>query len=369
VARIEFQHVSKVFEGGVTALDDLSLTVEDGELLVLVGPSGCGKSTALRLVAGLERVTDGVILADGESLNELTPQERNVAVVFQNYALYPHKTVRQNLEFPLRMMKLPKKERRRKVDEAAGLLGLRSLLDRRPKELSGGQQQRVAMGRAIVRELQQRISTTTIYVTHDQVEAMTLGDRVGILRDGRLQQVAHSQEVYDRPANVFVATFIGSPRMNVLRARLEKTNAGEVCLRSGDHRWVVPRDDSHGADLESHIGEEVLAGLRPEAFQKAAGDQQDDVLEVTVVALEALGHERIVYADCDLDVLSDEALAGIRHERDQPVREENAGEKAPPLIVRLPTGGALNRGDRARFKANLKRLHLFDCAGNAIVLR
>jgi multiple sugar transport system ATP-binding protein len=396
VARIEFQHVSKVFEGGVTALDDLSLTVEDGELLVLVGPSGCGKSTALRLVAGLERVTDGVILADGESLNELTPQERNVAVVFQNYALYPHKTVRQNLEFPLRMMKLPKKERRRKVDEAAGLLGLRSLLDRRPKELSGGQQQRVAMGRAIVREpiaflmdeplsnldaklrveiraqiagLQQRIGTTTIYVTHDQVEAMTLGDRVGILRDGRLQQVAHSQEVYDRPANVFVATFIGSPRMNVLRARLEKTNAGEVCLRSGDHRWVVPRDDSHGADLESHIGEEVLAGLRPEAFQKAAGDQQDDVLEVTVVALEALGHERIVYADCDLDVLSDEALAGIRHERDQPVREENAGEEAPPLIVRLPTGGALNRGDRARFKANLKRLHLFDCAGNAIVLR
>jgi multiple sugar transport system ATP-binding protein len=396
MARIEFQHVTKVFEGNVTALEDLSLTVEDGEFLVLVGPSGCGKSTALRLIAGLERATGGVILADGEPLNELPPQERNVAVVFQNYALYPHKTVRQNLEFPLRMMKLPKRARLRKVAKVAELLGLGPFLDRSPKELSGGQQQRVAMGRAIVREpiaflmdeplsnldaklrveiraqiadLQQRLGTTTVYVTHDQIEAMTLGHRVGVLRNGRLQQIARSSELYDRPANVFVATFIGSPRMNVFWARLEKTEGGEVGLRCGDHRWIVPHSASANVDLEAFIGAEILAGLRPEAFHRAGEDRQGTALDVTIRAIEALGHECVIYGDCSLNLLSDDALARINGERNQAASSHLAADRTAPLTVRLPAGEALNRGDRLRLEAETERLHLFDGRGNAIARR
>jgi multiple sugar transport system ATP-binding protein len=403
MAQVEFRDVSKVFERDVTALDHLSLTIEDGEFMVLVGPSGCGKSTALRLVAGLETLTAGTILADGKPLNELTPQERNVAVVFQNYALYPHKTVRQNLEFPLRMMKMPRRERQRKVAEAAELLGLQKLLDRRPKGLSGGQQQRVAMGRAIVREpiaflmdeplsnldaklrveiraqiaeLQRRVGTTTLYVTHDQVEAMTLGERVGVLRDGRLQQVSSAQELYSRPANVFVATFIGSPRMNVFLARLEKTGDGELLLQSGAQRWRLPRDDRRRSQLASHVGRKVLCGLRPEAFEQVGEKQREAILEVTVRAMEALGHERIVYADCRLDTLSDEALARIAPDIEETApedagenearRQESAASENPPLVVRLPAGAALNRNDRLRLAADIGQVHLFDRQGHAL---
>ncbi|MGD8396976.1 MAG: ABC transporter ATP-binding protein, partial [Candidatus Eiseniibacteriota bacterium] len=232
MATVELREVTKVFDGDVTAVDRLSLALEDGELLVLVGPSGCGKSTALRLVAGLETATAGEIRIDGEVVNGLAPQERDIAMVFQNYALYPHKTVRGNLAFPLRMMRMERAERERRIARTAGLLGLEPLLERRPRQLSGGQRQRVAMGRALVRdprvflldeplsnldaklrveiraeiaELQRRIGITTLYVTHDQVEAMTLGDRVAVLRDGRLQQVDDAQTLYDAPANVFVA--------------------------------------------------------------------------------------------------------------------------------------------------------------------
>ncbi len=395
MAEIEFQHVSKVFEGGVSALDDLSLTVADGEFLVLVGPSGCGKSTALRLVAGLEQLTDGLILADGRPLNHLTPQERNVAVVFQNYALYPHKTVRQNLEFPLRMMKLPKDERRRKVQEAADLLGLHPVLDRRPKELSGGQQQRVAMGRAIVREpnvflmdeplsnldaklrveiraqiaeLQKRVGTTTIYVTHDQVEAMTLGDRVGVMCDGRLQQVARADEVYQRPANVFVATFIGSPRMNVFRARLEKSG-GDVRLQSGGREWTLPGEVHEAFALDPHLGRDVLAGLRPEAFEEVPQDRHENVIEAKVRAVEALGHERIVYADCDVDLLPDAALSGARPDAGRAPEQDDEPGELQALVVRLPPGGAVERGDRLRIAAKLEQLHFFDLNGNALERR
>jgi len=393
MARIVFQNVTKVFMDRVTALDNFSLSVADGELFVLVGPSGCGKSTALRLVAGLEHPTAGAILADGKPLNDLTPQERNVAVVFQNYALYPHKTVRQNLDFPLKMMKLARPERRRRIEEAAALLGLRPLLNRRPRELSGGQQQRVAMGRAIVRQpiaflmdeplsnldaklrvdiraqiaaLQHRLGITTIYVTHDQVEALTLGDRVGVLQGGRLQQAARPKEIYDRPANVFVATFMGSPRMNVFRAVLEKTGRGELLLRSGHHGWPLPASCRRAGSLAEHIGRELLAGLRPEAFEQAAREPQPPSLEGTIRAREALGHEHIAYLDCSLELLSDASLARLRHGEDQAAPHVGDPDQPPPLIVRIPAGEAPDPGGRLSLRPHFEQLHLFGPDGEAL---
>jgi multiple sugar transport system ATP-binding protein len=248
MARIELDGVSKVFAGEVMAVDDLSLSIEDGEFMVLVGPSGCGKSTVLRLVAGLEEVTDGEIRIGDRDVTDLRPKERDIAMVFQNYALYPHMTVRENIEFGLKLRRTPKAERDRRVLEAARILELEPLLERRPAALSGGQRQRVAMGRAMVREpqaflmdeplsnldaklrvqmrtqlarLRDRLETTTIYVTHDQVEAMTLGDRVAVLRDGVLQQVDTPQTLFGAPANLFVAAFIGSPSMNLVHATIE----------------------------------------------------------------------------------------------------------------------------------------------------
>jgi multiple sugar transport system ATP-binding protein len=247
MARVEFEHVDKIYAEGTHAVVDCSLEIADGELMVFVGPSGCGKSTLLRLVAGLEQLSSGTLRIGERVVNDLAPQERNVAMVFQDYALYPFMSVRRNLEFPLKMRKLPHSEIRRRVEWAAGLLDIAQVLERLPKQLSGGQRQRVAMGRALVREpavflldeplsnldaklrvqvraeigaLQQRTGTTMIYVTHDQIEAMTLGDRVGVLHQGRLQQVAPPRELYDRPANVFVAGFIGNPPMNLFPTRV-----------------------------------------------------------------------------------------------------------------------------------------------------
>jgi multiple sugar transport system ATP-binding protein len=254
---IVLDQLSKTYQGGVVAVDNVSLTIADGEFLVLVGPSGCGKSTLLRMVAGLEEVTEGSISIDGRDVTDLPPRERDVAMVFQSYALYPHKTVRDNLGYGLKVRRTPKAEIDRRVSDVAKQLGLEELLGRRPAALSGGQRQRVAMGRAIVREpkaflmdeplsnldaklrvgmraqlsaLHARLRTTTIYVTHDQIEAMTLGERVAVLRDGRIQQVDTPQELYMRPANVFVAAFIGSPAMNLVEADVDGNE-----LRFGDH--------------------------------------------------------------------------------------------------------------------------------------
>src|SRR5881397_3190866 len=258
MATITYESVGKVYPDGTEAVADLELELDDGELMVLVGPSGCGKSTALRMTAGLEDITSGRLLIDEEVVNAKQPQERDIAMVFQDYALYPHMTVRQNMGFALRMMKLPKSEIRRRVDEAAERLSLTALLDRRPKNLSGGQRQRVAMGRAIVREpkaflmdeplsnldaklrvqmraeisaLQKQLGVTTLYVTHDQVEAMTMGDRVAVMKNGRLQQCAPPQELYDDPANVFVAGFMGSPKMNLFHSLLRREADGSAWLR------------------------------------------------------------------------------------------------------------------------------------------
>src|SRR3954452_14229586 len=285
MASVSFEEVSKLFGDGTRAVDRLDLDIADGEVMVFVGPSGCGKTTALRMVAGLEDISGGVVRIGERVVNDLSPKSRDIAMVFQSYALYPHLTVRDNIAFPLKIAKVPKDEIRRRVAEAARILDLEPYLQRKPRALSGGQRQRVAMGRAIVREpavflldeplsnldaklrvqmradikkLQDDLGTTTIYVTHDQVEAMTMGDRVAVMRKGELQQVAPPQELYDRPANIFVAGFIGSPAMNMLEADVERSADG-VELVLGDARLSIDL-----ARLGSYAGATVVVGIRPE---------------------------------------------------------------------------------------------------------
>jgi ABC-type sugar transport system ATPase subunit len=348
VARIALEHVDKVYPGGVRALADCSLEVADGELVVLVGPSGCGKTTILRLVAGLEAVTAGTIRIGDRVVNPLGPKERNVAMVFQDYALYPHMTARENLDFPLRMRRLGRADRAARVTRVADTLGLDELLDRLPKELSGGQRQRVAMGRAIVREpdaflmdeplsnldaklrtqvraeikdLQRRTGTTTLYVTHDQVEAMTLGDRVAVLDRGVLQQVATPREIYDHPANPFVAGFVGNPPMNLFPTRLDVED-GRLVFRVGDQ--------ASAAGERPNVRRRVplTAGVRPEHVTIA----HDDGLHATVAHVELLGHETLVHADVD----------GVR------------------LVARTDGMVTLRPGDRVRLRIDPERLHLFE---------
>src|SRR6059058_946018 len=314
MARVELEHVDKVYPGGTRALSDLTLAVDDGELVVLVGPSGCGKSTVLRLIAGLEEATAGTIRIGERVVNELRPQERNVAMVFQDYALYPYLSARGNLEFPLKMSRLARGVMRDRVERVARLLDISSLLDRLPKQLSGGQRQRIAMGRALVREptvflldeplsnldaklrvqvraeigeLQRRTGTTMIYVTHDQVEAMTLGDRVAVLDRGRLQQVASPRDLYDRPANAFVAGFIGNPSMNLFATRLSLDDRGRVVMDLGGQPVLVSGAAAHAAP--------VTAGVRPESLRLVPAGAADGAVRAVVEHLESLGHETQVH--------------------------------------------------------------------------
>ncbi len=295
MAQIILDHVEKAYAGGVKAVNDLSLDVKDGEFMVFVGPSGCGKSTALRSIAGLEEITGGTIQIGDRVVNDLPPKDRDIAMVFQNYALYPHMTVEQNLAFGLQLRKTPKEEIKRRVDEAAQMLGLEQYLKRKPAALSGGQRQRVAMGRAIVREpqaflmdeplsnldaklrvsmrgslkqLHERLGVTTVYVTHDQIEAMTLGHRVCVLRDGQLQQVDTPQYLFEAPVNLFVAGFIGSPAMNFVTAELVRD--GGVAVTFAGYKLEVPpavMDAKHG--LSDFIGKKVILGIRPSDFEDA----------------------------------------------------------------------------------------------------
>jgi multiple sugar transport system ATP-binding protein len=331
VGEIVLESVTKEFPGGVRAVDDVDLTIADGEFMVLVGPSGCGKTTLLRSIGGLETISGGRIVIDGRDVTKAQPAQRDLAMVFQNYALYPHMTVRQNLGYALRVRKLPKAEVNRRVEDAAKLLGLDGLLDRRPRALSGGQMQRVAMGRAIVREpkaflmdeplsnldaklrvsmrtslqqLHRRIKTTTVYVTHDQIEAMTLGHRVAVMRDGRIQQVDVPSKLYDEPANLFVAAFIGSPAMNLVEATIE-----EDTLRCGS--FTIPADPSRRpADGP------VIAGIRPEAFEDAAFSSDGlPKIEVHVEVLEGVGSDAYVFFNVDAErVMVEDALSDERED-------------------------------------------------------
>jgi multiple sugar transport system ATP-binding protein len=295
MAQIVMDEVDKVYPGGVKAVDGLSLDIADGEFMVLVGPSGCGKSTALRSIAGLDEVTSGTISIGGRVVNDLPPKDRDIAMVFQNYALYPHMTVEQNLAFGLQQRKTPKDEIKRRVAEVAKMLGLGDYLKRKPSALSGGQRQRVAMGRAIVREpqaflmdeplsnldaklrvsmraslsqLHERLGVTTVYVTHDQVEAMTLGQRVCVLREGRLQQADTPQALFNAPVNLFVAGFIGSPAMNFVTARLARDDGPAISF--GGHRLPVPADAiTARPGLDGYLGKEVIVGIRPSDFEDA----------------------------------------------------------------------------------------------------
>src|SRR5215470_2476385 len=318
MAQIILDHVEKAYAGGVRAIDDLSLDVKDGEFMVFVGPSGCGKSTALRSIAGLEEITGGTISIGERVVNDLPPKDRDIAMVFQNYALYPHMTVADNLAFGLKLRHTPKAEIKRRVGEAAEMLGLEPYLNRKPAALSGGQRQRVAMGRAIVREpaaflmdeplsnldaklrvsmraalnqLHERLGVTTVYVTHDQVEAMTLGNRVAVLRDGQLQQVDTPQKLYERPVNLFVAGFIGSPAMNFALADFSRDDGPAVTFAG--HRLPVPASliDARPG-LADYFGKKVILGIRPSDFEDAAvADRGWGTMAVTAGVTEELGSE------------------------------------------------------------------------------
>jgi multiple sugar transport system ATP-binding protein len=363
MAVIEFDKVSKHFSDGTVAVDDFNLRIEDGEFMIFVGPSGCGKTTALRMVAGLEEVSSGEIRIDGKPVNHLEPQDRDVAMVFQNYALYPHMYVRDNISFPLRMQHKSKAEIERSVRDVATMLGIESLLDRKPRELSGGQRQRVAMGRAIVRHpraflmdeplsnldaklriqmrvelvrLHRRLGVTTIYVTHDQTEAMTLGQRVMVLNRGKIQQVAPPRELYAHPVNSFVAGFIGSPPMNFLRGRL--TDDG---IDLGGIRLALPKPMlARVAPGEA----EITIGLRPECFVLAAGDRA--LLHGEIEVVEQLGTETYVYL----------WIPGIEviDQSDRPV------ELAGSICARLNEPADLKDGDQIAFNVRPELVRLFD---------
>lgn len=325
MARVVFDHVSKSF-GNTKVIEDFCLEIQDEEFMVLVGPSGCGKSTALRLIAGLEEISSGTISIGERVVNELPPKSRDIAMVFQSYALYPHMTVRENLEFGLKMRKMEHSQIHSLVREAAEILGISELLSRKPKQLSGGQRQRVAVGRAIVRKpavflfdeplsnldaklrvqmraeltkLQQRLKTTTVYVTHDQVEAMTMGHRIAVMNQGQLQQVGRPLELYDRPANVFVATFIGTPPMNLLPATI--SDHGEALIASGCS-FPVPK--SLRAPVANNRGRRVIVGFRPENLSSGLRVKDNAVsITVDVEAVELLGHEAIVHGRVARDVV------------------------------------------------------------------
>ena len=373
MAAIALDNVSKVFDGDVVAIDDVSLEIADGEFIALVGPSGCGKSTLLRSIAGLEEVTSGEISIGGRDVTDLAPRNRDVAMVFQSYALYPHMTVRQNLGYGLRVRRVRKAEIAKRVDEVAALLGLSELLERRPAQLSGGQRQRVAMGRAIARQpqvflmdeplsnldaklrvgmrtslaqLHARLGVTTVYVTHDQVEAMTLGQRVAVMRDGRILQVDAPQRLYEHPVDLFVAGFIGSPAMNLLEATID---GDEVAF--GQFR--VPLDS--GRRAAAGPGRVVL-GIRPESFEDAGFASRDlPTIDVEVVVVEELGSDAHVFFHADAPPVTPEVLEAEGEDAAQLVADPSA-----LLNARVDPGTRARVGAPLRLALDPRRFHFFD---------
>jgi len=387
VSRIKLDGITKRYPDGTTAVRSLDLDVGDGELLVLVGPSGCGKTTALRMVAGLEEVTGGVIYIDGRPVNDVEPRDRDIAMVFQSYALYPHLTVYDNIAFSLKYRKIPRDEIRRRVGDAARILELEPYLHRKPRQLSGGQRQRVAMGRAIVRQpraflmdeplsnldaklrvqmraeiarLQRSLGVTTIYVTHDQTEAMTLGSRVAVIQHGVLQQVAGPQELYRQPANLFVAGFIGSPAMNLLAARLERGDGGPAVV-FGPHRLLVPPQvtGDHPA-LDRYLGRDIVLGIRPESLQDAAMVHDQDprsVIELPVELREELGSEVHVHCGSGASPVAMVAAAEIAAEAEA---ELGDASRQASLVARMDPRTAITAGQTAKVHVDLQSLHFFD---------
>ena len=365
MSTVSLKNIYKIYDNSVTAVSDFNLEIADKEFIVLVGPSGCGKSTTLRMVAGLEEISKGELYIDGKLVNDVEPKDRDIAMVFQSYALYPHMTVRENMEFPLKLKKVPKEEIQQRVDQAAEILGITQYLDRKPKALSGGQRQRVAIGRAIVREpkvllmdeplsnldaklrnqmraeiikLRQRINTTFVYVTHDQTEAMTLGDRIVIMKDGFVQQIGTPQEVFEKPINIFVAGFIGTPQMNFFNARLEK-KGGDYSVEYAGASFPLDGEMSAKLAGKGQQSADVILGVRPEhiAVQK---DPSASAIEASIEVSELMGSELYLHATV---------------------------EGGQEVVIRTPTvelpaeyRGGVPYGTKLRFAFSPSLIHLFD---------
>jgi multiple sugar transport system ATP-binding protein len=391
VARITFESVTKVYPGGTEAVSDLDLEIGDGEFMVLVGPSGCGKSTALKMVAGLEGVSHGTVAIGDDIVNDLPPRDRDVAMVFQDYALYPHMTVFENLGFALKIRKVPKKAIEERVRQTAAILGIQDLLERRPKALSGGQRQRVAMGRAIVREpraflmdeplsnldaklrvqmraeirrIQTELATTTIFVTHDQTEAMTMGDRVAVMKRGVLQQVDTPQALYDRPANLFVGGFIGSPAMNLVEADLVRTG-GRVVARFGSTELAM--DDAFvetHPQIRGYEGARVVLGIRPETIEheRFAGLHPDGSrLTATVDLRESLGSEALVHFKVDAPpVVTEDTVELVKDLEDVDEIDEAIDVRASVFVAKIDARADAQTGQTVPLVVDTSRLHVFD---------
>ena len=367
MASLSFKHIYKKYPGGVTAVSDFCLEVKDKEFIIFVGPSGCGKTTTLRMIAGLEEITEGELFIGDKLVNEIAPKDRDIAMVFQNYALYPHMTVFDNMAFGLKLRKVPKEQIKRRVEEAARILDITHLLDRRPKALSGGQKQRVALGRAIVREpklflldeplsnldaklrasmrteltkIHKRLGTTFIYVTHDQVEAMTMATRIVVMKDGIIQQVDTPQDLYDKPVNTFVAGFIGTPQMNFINSTLVKKGDG-VYLEFNGHSVKLPDEKAKAPELQEYIGKDVIAGVRPECLhdeQRYLDMFPDAIIDMSVDVTELMGAEIYLYLTSGSE--DDDNLTN--------------------LIARVSARSTTRAGDTVKIAMDVSRVHIFD---------
>jgi multiple sugar transport system ATP-binding protein len=387
MARVSFDHVSKSYGEGPPAVRDLSLDIDDGQFVVLVGPSGCGKTTALRMVAGLENISSGAITIGERVVNHVPSRDRDIAMVFQSYALYPHLSVYDNIAFSLKLRGVPKKEIDGKVREAARVLDLEEYLDRKPRALSGGQRQRVAMGRAIVREpaaflmdeplsnldaklrvqmraeigeLQRSLGVTTVYVTHDQTEAMTLGDRVAVMRKGMLQQIDSPDELYNRPANLFVGGFIGSPAMNVLEARLERTNGHLAASVAGTKLELSPELLDSRPALAGYAGRDVLLGIRPENLEDAAlAPPERPRLQGKVRLRESLGSEVMAHIEVAAQAARSEEMRELARESgaDEGPR---AGNDGAVIVGRFDPHSTARAGEPVEIAVDTRSLHFFD---------
>jgi multiple sugar transport system ATP-binding protein len=400
MAEIELTEVSKTYPDGTIAVTDLDLRIGDGQLVVLVGPSGCGKTTALRMVAGLEEITSGTIRIGGVVVNELHPGVRDIAMVFQNYALYPHMTVRENIGFPLKLARVPRRAREKRVVEVARLLGLEQHLRRRPRQLSGGQRQRVAMGRALIRKprvflmdeplsnldaklrvqmraeisnLQKQLGVTTLYVTHDQIEAMTMGDSVAVMRHGRLQQFGGPQQIYDAPANLFVAGFVGSPAMNLVESRVTRDDGGALVVSVGKHPLFLDEIElRRQPSVANYVDRDVVVGVRPEKLHNGAAGRNGGLRQIGGVAAarEALGSDLLVSFTVEgVHKLSAQTWA-LTHDVEDPTEVEALAVEPPDalLVARLEPHAAVDAGGAVMLDVGRGALFFFDpSSGLALV--